>query len=86
MNPTQHPSNNLVLGAPVGWNQGDVCCHALAVTKGMTPEGQPVVVSFWRPTAEELALLNAGGLVALCVHGHTMPPVWLEARHAQAPL
>ena len=44
----------------------------------MEVEGLPVVKSYWRPTPEELAALNAGGLVALSVVGTTMPPVALE--------
>ncbi|MBA4343242.1 MAG: hypothetical protein C0423_13985 [Methylibium sp.] len=86
MNPTQHSTNNLVLGAPPGWDQTQTYCSALPVTRAVTPEGQPLVLSFWRPSAEELQLLNSGGLVALSVYGNTMPPVWLEARHAHEPL
>jgi len=40
----------------------------------MVYEGVPHVVSFWMPTAEELATLNAGGTVALWIVGRTMPP------------
>jgi hypothetical protein len=76
MNKVQHPSNNHVLGAPAGWNQGDVPCSALAVTRTKC-DGLPVVVSYWRPDAEELAALDAGGCVALSVVGATMPPVML---------
>lgn len=36
------------------------------------------VASFWKPSAEELAMLNAGGLVWLQVLGGTMPPVMLD--------
>ncbi len=73
MNPTQHPSNNRVLGAPKGWDQSALPCGALAITD-MDIEGMPAVVSFWRPDAAELAALNAGGLVALQIFGQTMPP------------
>ncbi|CAN7326549.1 hypothetical protein LJR084_001894 [Variovorax sp. LjRoot84] len=73
MRPTQHPSNNRVLGAAAGWDQGDLPCGALAITDA-TQGGMPCVVSFWRPDAAELALLNAGGLVMLSIMGATMPP------------
>lgn len=76
MNKVQHPSNNHVLGAPAGWNQGEVPCSALAVTR-VSYDGLAAVVSYWRPDAEELAALNAGGCVALSVVGSTMPPVML---------
>ncbi len=76
MNKIQHSTNNAVLGAPRGWNQGEVPCDALPVTRTEC-EGLAVVVSYWRPTAEELAVLVAGGSVALMVVGTTMPPVAL---------
>lgn len=76
MNRTQHPSNNAVLGAPAGWDQKEIPCGALPITRTEC-QGVPAVVSFWRPTSEELAALNAGGSVALWVMGHTMPPVSL---------
>jgi hypothetical protein len=77
MNRHQHPSNNAVLGAPEGWNQAELPCGALPITR-MDVDGRPAVVSFWKPTAEELAMLNAGGTVALWVLGQTMPPVSVE--------
>jgi hypothetical protein len=73
---TQHKSNNGVLGAPVGWDQGELPCGALPITHSEC-EGKPVVISYWTPTAEELAQLNAGAPVALWVIGKTMPPVSL---------
>lgn len=77
MNKIQHPSNNDVLGAPEGWRQDELPCGALPITR--THVGDlPAVVSYWRPGAEELAALNAGGCVALWVLGATMPPVSLE--------
>lgn len=76
MNKMQHPSNNAVLGAPAGWDQEQLPCSALPVTRTEW-DGVPAVVSFWKPTAEELALLVAGGSVALWVVGETMPPVCL---------
>lgn len=77
MNRHQHPSNNGVLGAPEGWNQAELPCGALPITR-MEADGHPAVVSFWKPTAEELAMLNAGGSVALWVLGQSMPPVSVE--------
>lgn len=76
MNKMQHPSNNAVLGAPAGWDQEQLPCSALPVTRTEW-DGVPAVVSFWKPTAEELALLAAGGSVALWIVGQTMPPVSL---------
>lgn len=77
MNRIQHPSNNAVLGAPAGWDQGELPCGALPITRAEC-NGIPVVGSYWMPSAEELALLNAGHPLALWVVGRTMPPVSVE--------
>ena len=76
MNRTQHPSNNGVLGAPAGWDQENVTCNALPITRTEW-DGIPAIVSFWRPSAEELKALNEGQMIALWVAGLGMPPVAL---------
>lgn len=79
MRPTQHPSNNLVLGAPSGWDQSESACHALAVTTLPADDSGPaVVMSWWRPTDAELRALIAGHTVRLSVVGERMPPVSIE--------
>jgi hypothetical protein len=73
--PTQHPSNNDVLGAPPGISIEEV--RPLAITRVSYPDGTQGVVSFWRPSAEQLALMNSGRCVWLSVLGHPHPPVML---------
>ncbi|MGK5031459.1 hypothetical protein [Janthinobacterium sp. DSP2-3-3] len=81
MQKIQHPSNNSVLGAPAGWDQGELPCSTLPITR--THVGDlPAVVSYWRPNAEELAVLSAGGSIALWVLGASMPPVNLSIEGA----
>ena len=81
MQKIQHPSNNGVLGAPADWDQGELRCNALPVTR--THVGDlPAVLSYWQPDAGELAALNAGGAVRLWVVGATMPPVMLDVEIA----
>lgn len=75
MRPTQHPSNNRVLGAPPGFGAQ---CNALPVTH-YEEHGMHSVMSAWLPDAAELAALNAGKPVLLVVAGSTMPPVMLFA-------
>jgi hypothetical protein len=77
MNRTQHPSNNAVLGAPDGWIQDELPCGALPITRTEV-HGLPCIGSFWRPTSDELAQLNAGALVAVWVIGNTTPPMSIE--------
>jgi hypothetical protein len=77
MNFIKHPSNNAVLGAPDNWKNDALPVHALPVTRGDI-DGQSVVVSFWRPTADEIAAIVAGRAIALVVVGGTMLPVALS--------
>lgn len=76
MRPTQHASNNDVLRAPPGVEIDS--CRPLAITRVIYGEGEDRmagVVSYWQPSAEELALLNAGRPVYLSCWGSTHPPV-----------
>ena len=73
MNRHQHHTNNAVLGAPPGASIDE--CGALAITRIQYPDGTPGVISYWMPTADELARLNAGRPVALLVLGTTHAPI-----------
>ncbi|MCK4121397.1 hypothetical protein HFK83_03305 [Ralstonia pseudosolanacearum] len=77
MQRVQHPTNNSVLGAPEGWDQSVLPVGAMPITRTEV-NGVPAVASYWKPSADELAQLNAGGSVALWVLGPTMPPVAVE--------
>lgn len=72
----QHPTNNGVLGAPKGWDQQQLPVGALPVTQ-CQENGVPCTLSFWRPTAGGLELLNAGQPVVLQIVGPYHPPVSL---------
>lgn len=39
-----------------------------------------LIVSWWRPSPDELATLNAGGLVELALHTEPIPPVAVNVR------
>lgn len=69
MKPIQHSSNNTAFGV-----QG----AALPVTQTQA-DGKPVLISFWKPTPEEMMALNTGALIALTVVGDKMPTVALTA-------
>ena len=77
MNRTQHPSNNDVLGAPKGWDQSTAKVSALPITR-TEMDGHDAIISFWKPTPEEIEELKNGGLIALWVIGSGMPPVAIE--------
>ncbi|MES1977335.1 MAG: hypothetical protein V4451_04820 [Pseudomonadota bacterium] len=72
----QHPTNNRVLGAPKGWDQGQLPCNALPITDALW-DGVPAVLSFWTPDASDLVRINAGHPVVLSIVGQTMPPAAL---------
>lgn len=74
----KHVNCNNILGAPKGEEDA---CDDLNIQRAHTMYGdRPVkcVVSFWKPTSEELALLNANGCIQLCVIGTTHPPLCLD--------
>lgn len=73
MFPSTFPQSNHVFDKPAGMT--DRLCEALCVFCGVNPEGFPIVVSCWKPTAEELAEINRTGRVWLMTWGRTMPPV-----------
>ena len=70
MNFVPHSSNNMLLAAPKGMDN----CAILPATM-MIEDNQTIIASFWKPTAEELAALNANGHVTLYVWGTMHPPV-----------
>ena len=74
MEPLIHPSNNTVMKPPEGVND----CVSLSATR-CPVNGVDSIITFWRPTAEELEKLNNGGPVALVVYSPVMPMVWVTA-------
>lgn len=76
MNKAQHPKNNDVLGAPLGVPIDE--CGALPITRvKLDDKGLQGVVSYWRPTDQELAALQAGALVAILIQGSTHAPLYV---------
>lgn len=65
MTPLKHQSNNVAFGTlPVTQTQAN---------------NQNVLISFWKPSPEEMMALNTGAVVALTVVGEAMPTVALTA-------
>ena len=78
---TQHPSNTRALGAPKDWDHNHVECGALPITD-VTLAGHRAMKSYWRPTTDELEILNGGGLVTLHIIMDVHPPVSVGAESA----
>jgi hypothetical protein len=71
VNPVKHPSNNVMVRPPANWDDrgGQLRLPALHATKGKIGN-VPVMVTYWEPTREELAMLLAGGKLQLtCLGG-----------------
>jgi hypothetical protein len=63
---------NAILGPPPGVSD-EVVTH-LSVRRTRTLDGTPVVISCWKPTAEEWEEMKRTGRVWLVVWGENMPP------------
>jgi hypothetical protein len=49
---------------------------------GRLIDGEPHLTSLWKPSAEELEILNAGGFVNLTIKTGAQPPVLVYAQSA----
>jgi hypothetical protein len=70
---TAFDEENDVLDAPAGVTPDE--CEPLSVWRGPMEGGTPVVISCWKPTAEEMAEIQRTGRVWIIVMGGTMPPI-----------
>lgn len=66
------------LGAPHEWPQENVSCDSLPIIDTEL-NAIPFMVSFWKPTKEELEYLNSGGSVQLWIAGREHPVVLVAA-------
>lgn len=71
------PGHTRVLGAPKGWNNEEVPVGSLPVAE-VVSGGEKWMVSAWKPSAEELAQLNANGSVHLWIMGNYHPVVGIS--------
>lgn len=76
-----HSSNNMILGAPPGMPNCDNLPATMMVDEN---DGSVIIASFWQPTAEELAALNAGKPVTLFIFSKYHPPVALGVEGCNA--
>lgn len=72
MRVVQHPSNNKVLGAPPGWDQLEMPVNAIPLTQ-VESSGKTFLISYWKPTPEEIAQLRQGAFVTVWIHGVNQP-------------
>jgi hypothetical protein len=79
MNIVDTTLTNARLGAPTNWDEAkDGKCHTLPAHRD---EESNAYSSFWLPTPEELARLNAGDPICLTIYGRTHPVVSVHMEH-----
>lgn len=82
MTPQRFPESNITFTKPEGWTEEQ--CNDIAGFVGnyAGDENQPVVITSWRPTPEELVKLNLGEPLWLHLAGtKRMIPVLLTTDH-----
>ena len=72
------PEANTVLDPPPGISLD--YCYAASVCCGCLEDGRQVVVSCWKPTAEEITEIQRTGRVWLTVWGTTMAPTAVTSK------
>lgn len=79
MLPVRITNATQILSPPAGWDDGDPAlgpCHELPIRRS---EDGFQMTSWWKPTDEELAILNRGGFVEFVAVGDRHPVVALGA-------
>lgn len=79
MRPVNFDQSNFVFQKPEGMT--DEQCTELNVCKTNHSDGQPVIVSCWEFSKEDLDEIAKTGKIWLLINGHGMPPVSLEAEN-----
>lgn len=77
MRPTTHLSNNCTFMPPEGMDN----CESIQGTRAVLGDTQ-AIITFWKPSAEELASLNAGGSVSVCLLTGRLPPMRIDVEAA----
>ncbi len=83
MEPSSFPESNVRYGPPPGMTEEQVATMDafLGERLGGPIDGSTVVIVAWKPSPEDLVLLNEGGLIYLtCIGG--LPPHSLSTRFA----
>jgi hypothetical protein len=74
MTPVPLTDKTRSLGKPKDWQDQDGECGALDIYDNETPNGN-FMISAWKPDADEMETLNAGGFVFLHIRGYSHPVV-----------
>jgi hypothetical protein len=83
MLPHSFPEANKVYTKPAGWT--DEQCANLHVCQTNCEDGTPVIISYWKPSYEDLQALNNGGGIYLMITANVQPPVSLLTESPFSP-
>ena len=75
MYPVSFDESNGVLGEPAEIHGIESNCQSVCFSNH---NGQPVVISCWKMTKEELEEINRTGRVWMGMFGTVAPPMWLS--------
>ncbi len=85
MRPVKVERENSVFTKPQGWDEErDGRCGELSIRKENHGPNRVYHFSNWRPDSEDLAILNAGGVIELCCVG-VQPPVSINVVEGVEP-
>lgn len=76
--PTSFDESNAVLSRPVGTTDDE--CGPLSICRTNLKDGNPVVISCWKFTKEEIEEIVKTGRVWLMLWGVTMPPAFISGQ------
>lgn len=75
MLPIDFPQKNKVFTKPS--DMTDEQCNSLSVFQGKDSEGNPIILSAWQPSYEDIQAINEGKPIWLQIVSHGLPPVCL---------
>lgn len=75
---TSFDESNLVMDTPPGVDPEEI--YPLSVFRGQDVNGNRVVISCWKPTAEEMEEIKRTGRVWVIMHCIQMQPIAVEGK------
>lgn len=84
MDPIEFDGQDVILAPPAKWNETQsVKCGGLPVKRSEI-DGVPAQLSYWKPDATDLKILNEGGVIELALLGMIHPPVMVSTAKVSA--
>lgn len=75
MMPHHFKEANTIYTKPQGWTDED--CSSISACVATVGNGDKVIVTFWKPSYEDIQAIMAGGGIYMTVFGNGLPPISL---------